>query len=350
MGDLRDPAPAEQEDQKKETPRQGAAQSDPDDPGCLVKDDGVEKCPKAPEAGDDDDAPIEDVRKLMVSAVEGDALKPVIVENLAFAQGKDTARKDIHAAYEKAFHDSLKKDYDDADKRFKAIAEGLAHSVGGTPSRLETWIKRWLADDGEITKLFEAQRQKAERLLARSGPRECELRKAEDKTKLRKQAYEDWKSPGTKIKAIIDGYKDKLPQLSCDIHDGDQDGDQYAIHQFWFVVAPQHLQLRPEPVRKSNAPGLDLICNALTKYPARRRALLSAKERNDGSLFLIDPGALDAHRKTVLESWEAAVRDKVTKQVDYTFRPDDAASLAKDLAKLAADEPPIIKKLLQAKP
>jgi hypothetical protein len=332
--------------QKDQKASQDAPTKDSGDPGCMVKDEVLDKCPKPPADPNDDDAALDpELSKLQVEAAKGDALKPVIAEKLAYAQGKDTVRADIVNAYKKALSDGLQKAYADADDRFKAIAADLDRSPDGATSPLQAWIDRWLAADGKITAVFNTQRQKADRLRARGGPRECELAKATDEAKRSKQAYDDWKSPGQKIKAIVDSYKDKLPKLSCDIHDG----DDYAIYQFWFEVAPLHLGLRKEAVRKSNAPGIDRLCAALGKYPARRRALTSATEREDGSLYLIDSDKLDDHREQVLGAWEDAAVNQVEKQVDYAARPDDAASLAKDLAKLVADEPTTIKSKLQAK-
>jgi hypothetical protein len=328
---------------KSEKASQNTPATDQDDPGCLLKDEDFDKCPEAPtDANDDDPAVDPKLSKLQVEAAKADALKPVIAEKLAYAQGKDTARADIVNAYEKALSDGLQKAYTDADDRFKTIAEDLNGSSDGA-SPLQDWIDKWLAADKEITAVFDTQRQKADRLRARSGPRECELAKATAAAKRSKQAYEDWKSPGQKIKAIVDSYKDKLPKLSCDIHDR----DDYAIYQFWFEIAPLHLGLRKDAVRKSDAPGIDRLCAALAKYPARRRALTSPTEREDGSLYLIDSKELDDHREQVLGAWEAAVVNQVQKQVDYAARPDDAASLAKDLAKLVADEPTTIKNKLQ---
>ena len=311
-----------------------------DGTGCL-KDDGISPCPPLPNPTDDDPVVGDGLLNLQIEIATNEALKPVMAEKLAFQQGQPDERK---AAYDKVLSDGLSDDYKKADEGFRKLAAELIRAADGKPSQLDAWISKWLGNtNAGIAKLFDEQRQVGLRLFARGGPRECAYRQAEQAARQAKLAYENWKAPGAKIKAILDSYKDKLPKLACDLRDDKAD----AIYQFWFDIAPKHLGLRPDAVSKSNAPGIDKICAALAAYPARRRVLASASERNDGGLFLIDPDDLHDRQEKVLGAWEAAVQAEAKAKVNFDLRPDDAATLKARLAKLAADESSAIAKVLK---
>jgi hypothetical protein len=312
-------------------------------PCCLLPSDGEDVCPKAPPATDDDPAPSADIIRLNFQIADGDAQKPITSERLAYEQGAETVRKDIVKAYSKALGDGLFGDYKKADKQFQSIAKDLTRPVDGKSAPLEAWIANWLDKGKPLAVIFEAQRQLAARLETLGGHRECRLRRADESAKAWKAAHEDWKSPGAKIKVIVDGYKDKLAKLACEIHNG----NPYAIYQFWFEIAPRHLGLREQAVSEAIAPGVTLICRALREFPQRRRALASASEREEGGLYLIDPEKLDHHRLTVLDAWRDATTARTTAEVEYTLRPDDAAKLKAALAKQVGEEAANIKKQLE---
>lgn len=313
---------------------------------CPPKYADPEPCPSAPPPADDDKVD-EALRKPSIAVAEAELIKPKIAEDLAFAQGHATVRPEIVAAYTKALSDGLKSDHKAAQEAFKTIAADLVRKDEKGKSPLEKWINTWLGDPKTgIAAQFERERQVEKRLIARSGPRECALRRAEEASARWKQAHENWKAPGAKIKAIVDSYKDQLPKLACEIHRG----DGFAIYLFWFELAPKHLGLCGEAIDDNNAPGVTLLREALAAYPARRTRLSSAFELNQGGLFRIDPDKLDKHREGILDKWGSALKAQAEAEVEFKLRPDDAASLKARLTKLAADEAGAIKKLFEAKP
>lgn len=202
----------------------------------------------------------------------------------------------------------------------------------------------------QVRKILLERKQVTARLMETLGEREKARQEAAEKTKNWEKAFGRWSAPDKEIAALIASYFDRIDQLNADINTGNN-RDQ-AIFSFWFEVAPIHLQLRDETVTPETTPGVALITDALKQFrtdPKKDFDLennyKSGKDRDDGSLYLLDPGPKDPpdpsplakKRRKVLASWQRAAETQAKAEADYATRPDAAADLKPRHDKLKDD-------------
>jgi hypothetical protein len=226
-------------------------------------------------------------------------------------------------------------------------------------SHLWRWIDAFLAPSTtrsqgaerlQVRKILLERKQVAARLMRTMGEREKARQEAADKTRNWEKAFGRWSAPDKEIAALIASYFDRIDQLNADINTGNN-RDQ-AIFSFWFEVAPIHLQLRDKRVTPKNTPGVGLIIEALKQFrtdPDTESDLennyKSGKDRDDGSLYLLDPDPKDppdprplaAKRQEVLVEWRAAAVTQSEAEAAYATRPDAAADLKPRHDKLKDD-------------
>ena len=310
-----------------------------DDPQLLENGVSSDPCP-----GQAEPAPAPGtILDLKFQREKSEALKAIVTERIYLADPATAAeRKAAEEAYRAAAarpDGPLWKKYMRADWTFNEVGEELKESVNGK-TRLQDWIDKYLAPGrNKLIEIFQERKRVEAAIIAGMGPRECRFRRAEERLKAWEKASQDWKAPVSKIEATIDSYAPLLEKLPRLVHEG----DAYAIYRYWFEVAPKHLRLRDSQVLNSNAYGICAMSRALQDFPDRRRWLESGKVLDDGSLFLLDPGAagtwpLEGQRKHVLDKREAAATDYAMRKALFQAEPDTPTPLAKQLADVTARE------------
>jgi hypothetical protein len=259
------------------------------------------------------------------------------------------ARTAIEAAYRKAARKGSDQDSEGelharyrraTDKFIDAAADMLRSRQGrgesNGESHLGRWIKTYLSSGAApVRTMLRERKQVATRLARHLGERERSRDAAADETKRWEKAFGRWSSPDKEIGAQIASYADRIDQLNADINTNNN-RDQ-AIFSFWFEVAPSHLQLQAGRVTDDDAPGVSKIRDALAEFPLLLRNFLGGEERNDGSLYLIDPDELPKKREAILKAWQDAAGMQARAEADYSTRPDAAADLKPRHDKLKDD-------------
>jgi hypothetical protein len=288
---------------------------------------------------------------------------------------KIKARKAVEEAYRTAARRGTKEEaagelwirYQKANDKFESAAADMlrsrpldwkvdkdkeAEDANLRESHLWRWIDTFLDPKAapppgpqklQVRKILRERMQVESRLMETLGEREKTRQKAAETTKNWEKAFGRWSAPDKEIAALIASYFDRIDQLNADINTGNN-RDQ-AIFSFWFEVAPVHLQLRDEEVTPENTPGVKLIRDALKEFPNLANNFKSGKDRDDGSLYLLDPGPKDppdpsrlaAKRRAVLESWQGEAKKQAKAEADYVTRPDAAADLKPRHDKLKDD-------------
>lgn len=279
-----------------------------------------------PTESDDDDKPNDTLRQMALAEQRSAALKPATTaaqELYSLEADKVASRTKLQADYKAAYEAApagLKARHDRAEVKFKRAADDMS-------ARFEDWLKKWLdSDEKGLRRIFKARRQVERRLGERSGPREA-LRDRTGTTAARWQkAFSDWSAPHAGIDKLLSDYEDKIDKLNADINT-DTNAD-LAIYQFWFEVAPKHLQLR---VGDPNAdyPAIAKIEEKLKDFQEFQNFLKPGKERPDGSLYLINPDELPRRRQVIFTNLKRAAEEQAKRETDYKLRPDDGASLKK---------------------
>lgn len=238
-----------------------------------------------------------------------------------------TTRDTAKAAYSAKLAETLTKRYADADRRFMdTAADLLRNDPDQNKPRLQVWVDTWLtATDSKLRKQLQDRSDLAKRLDPLRGKRQ----NARDETTAAaarwKKAFADWSRLQDAVDALLSSYEQPLVGLNETI--GSHPKPDREIFEFWFEVAPLHLQLRKDPVTSENAPGIDIILAGLADFTQYQDALKSGAERQDGSVYLVDPDNLQAERVKVRDGWKQAVEPAAAAQADYALRPDDAAAL-----------------------
>lgn len=282
---------------------------------------------------DDDPKPNDDLIAFKRGAARAKANEPLEPAASALLSNEPDIEK-ARLALEQAYRDaaavnpvgSLRQRYHDTDRLFHDAAEELIKTSGGRRSVLDEWISRNLVGPkAPLRALLGRRRQVEGRLRARWGKREAILHDAKAATEIWAKAWERWTKPVENIKALIDGYAPRIDRL-LDQANTEQTLDK-AIFEFWFDVAPLHLQLRRDKVNSGNAPGVDRLRDALADFPDVAALLEAGGDRNDGSLFLIDPNGFGQKRADILGHWQARAEAEADAALDYALRPDSAADL-----------------------
>jgi hypothetical protein len=231
---------------------------------------------------------------------------------------------------------SLRQRYREKDRAFRGAAQDLLATTGGRRSRLEKWIDRNLLRPGAPLRALLGERQQvANRLRERAGTRELAYSDAQAGTAKAAEAWDDWSKPVETIGKIIDSYGDRIEILKDEAND--RATADRSIFQLWFEVAPKHLQLRRNPVDEQNAPGIDMLRNALSDFPDVAARLDRAEDRGDGSLYLVDPAQLGQKRDEALTRWKDAATAEADAAVAYELGKDSAADLKSRDDKLKGD-------------
>ncbi len=318
--------------------------------------------PPAPSANptDDEAKPNDTLFDLELAEITSAELKPVnaaYVDLISSDTDKAKAREKARSEYADAMKASgeLKKLYEIADNKFVELAKDIEKSPRGVDL-----LKAWCAnlDETDPDKPF----HKIRGLIARQSALEARfateashyrfadvIYKKAEAERIGKN-YAEWLVPTTAIKARIDGYLADIGKINAalDAIDAGEKSD-WPIYQFWFVVAPKHLQLRAKTVNQHNTPGFDLINGALTGDIGRRvKTLLAGSDRNDGSIYLVDPDDYLAKREAILEKWRGALEAYARAVADNKFRPDEPAKLQQRIKDLADGEAAAVKALLGA--
>lgn len=279
------------------------------------------------DSAEDDEAPDPTIAAMRLAEQRSTALKPVSAAALdLYSRDADkvAARAKLTADYKAAYEakpNGIEARYKRADAKFRRAANDMK-------PRVDAWIKKWLnKDDDGLRKIFKARRQIEARLASSSGDRESKRDQATATATRWQKAHADWSAPHARVDAILTGYEDKIDKLNADINT-DNEAD-LAIYEFWFQVAPKHLQLRATPLG-ADYPTAGEIENRLQGFPEFADFLKPGRERADGSIFLIAPGQpLERHRKVIFVNLRRVGEEQAKREADYLLRPDDAASLKK---------------------
>lgn len=339
----------------------------------------AEKARLASEA--DDPEPGTNIVEMKVQRALAEANKPIEVATETIwstDQEKIKARKAVEDAYRAAARRGTPQEtagelwlrYRKADEKFQSAASDMLRSrvehwkidknkeeeASLRESHLWKWIDTFLAPSADpkapppagpeklqVRKILLERKQVEARLAATLGKRERARQEAAQETKNWEKAFARWSAPDKEIAAMIASYFDRIDQLNADINTGNNRAQ--AIFSFWFEVAPVHLQLRDKKVDAMDAPGVQMIRDALKDFPNLANSYESGAVRKDGSLYLLDPGPKDppdpsplaAKRRDVLEEWQGAAERQAAAEAAYATRPDAAADLKPRHDKLKDD-------------
>ena len=305
-----------------------------------------------PPVTDDEAKPDDILFDLELAEITSTELKPVnaaYVDLISPDQDKAKAREKARADYAVAMkaNGELKKLYQIADNKFLELAKDIEKSPRGD-ALLDAWCKKHLVGDKPVHDLIARQCALTERFKMQARAYRfaaviCKKAKAERIGK----NYAEWLNPTNAIKGRIEGYLADIDKINAALDAGEK--PDWPIYQFWFVVAPKHLQLRAKAVNQGNTPGFDLVNGAMTGDIARRaETLLAGADRDDGSIYAVDPDDYLAKRKASLKCWRDAVEAYAHAVAENKFRPDDPAKLQQRTKDLADGEPATVKALLGA--
>lgn len=275
-----------------------------------------------------------------------DASKPIepAVEAIwATDPDKLKARKAIEDNYRKAAlkgkdrdsHGELRARYERGNDKFIEVGTAMLHNREGkvgepevrNESHLAHWINTYMAPGtGAVWQRLRDRQQLGTRLSNRLGEREKKRQVAAVDTEKWEKAFGRWSAPDKEITRLIASYEGLLDPLAADIATGNNRA--LAIFSFWFEVAPIHLQLRDETVTDENAPGVQILQQVLKEeFSDLVVNYIAGKDRQDGSVYLIDPDELPSHRQAILARWQSVAQDQADAEADYVTRPDAAADL-----------------------
>jgi hypothetical protein len=260
--------------------------------------------------------------------------------------GKKKARDAIFENYKKAAEEDggVGHKYIILDNRFREVAADIVKTHAGD-KLLEDWIATNLKKGEPLYDLM----RKGENMNARLDRMAKDYRFARElqaKAKLAHWAkcYADWSTPEKSIATLLDGYAKSLETINAELDGGTN--PLGPIYKFLFHIAAVHLQLRKNQVDSGNMPGFGQIKNALEKKLRLRFAgFLCAREREDGSVFIIDADDLQEHRKWVLTQWEEAAVAYAKAAMMNKYWPDEPAKLAERIKALPAEEAALAQEL-----
>jgi hypothetical protein len=255
---------------------------------------------------------------------------------------------------------NVRQKFDAAMAPFKSALEDLICRDGAS-TRLGDWLDRQIRPDPLPTcepppdplplceplhkplyKLLFTRKQVYCRLADRLGTRESRVVISRQATLRWAAAFKAWSEPGKSIEAMID-MKDTDAIYAGILAPRDAD---YAIYRLLFEVAPRLLSVASEklPTSPCGCPlkeagdAITLLSKDLAKFRESQCKLVVGKEREDGTVFLIDGDELDKHRKCILERWVGAIERQAIAEAAFSLRPDDASSLKLKLDKLIGSE------------
>lgn len=305
-----------------------------------------------PAVADDEAKPNDTLFDLELAEITSAELKPVnaaYVDMMAPDTDKAKAREKARTEFAEAMkaNGELKKLYDIADNKFVELAKDIEKSPRGD-ALLDTWCKNQLASGKPIHGLIARQCALTERFKKQANRyRFADVIYKKAKAERIGKNYAEWLAPVNAIKGRIDGYLANIDKINAVLDAGET--PDWPIYQFWFVVAPKHLQLRSEAVNQDNAPGFDLIDGALTGDVAgRAKQLLAGPHRDDGTIFVLKDPANDYldQRQAALKLWRDAVEAYAHAVAANKFRPDDPVKLQQRIKDLADGEAATVKALL----
>jgi hypothetical protein len=269
-----------------------------------------------------------------LSLALAEAMKPVATatdELHSLDPDKKKAREKVVSDYRKAAAQD-----GELDVRFKAADAAFIRTAEDMAGLFDAWLDRMTdtAADGAVAIAFRERQQVQERLDATRGDRERRRLRWQAETKLWESRFAAWKNPTANLTALMTDPA-KINGLNADINN-DKKRD-LAMFAFWFEVAPKHLQLRGDPLPKKVAEQVAALQAALAPAPDLALGYDLGPDRDDGSLYLIDPDGLEQKRKEVLDAWTKAATAQAEAEAAFKLRPDDAASLGPRWDKLKDD-------------
>lgn len=277
-----------------------------------------DSCPPPPPPPPDPSAIL---REMKLAAVRAALLKPVgaATEDLFSTDpAKQKARAAAQAAYEKAAGKApkgkLRLDHEGAGRSLKALAKAME-------PRLQAWIAEWLAAGKPLHALLDARKKAAEAAKPVGGVRELNRDSKAAETGKWATAHGAWSAPETRIDLK---YISEIPKLYDDVND-----EAYSTYRFWFEIVPKQLQYSGATIAEGDLKGLAAIRDAVKAFPDVAAAFVAGADRQDGSVYLIDPADLLGHRKWIRQKWEDAAKAQAEAEVDYQMDPDDHASRTK---------------------
>jgi hypothetical protein len=300
-------------------------------------------------AADDEAKPDDILFDLELAEITSAELKPVnaayvdlISPDLDKAKTREKARADYAEAMKP--NGDLKKLYDLAENKFLELAKDIEKSPRGD-ALLDAWLKKHMTKGDLVYDLITRQCALAERFKkqAKAYRFAAVIYKKAKADRIGKN-YAEWLAPGNAIKGRIEAYLSEIDKINAALDTGDK--PDWPIYQFWFVIAPKHLQLRAKTVNQGNTPGFDLISAALTgDIAGRAKTLLAGADRSDGSIFAAAPGDYLNKRAAGLKTWRDAVEAYARAVAEDKFRPDEPAKLQQRIKDLADGEAATVKAL-----
>lgn len=241
---------------------------------------------------------------------------------------KTKARDALVADYAKAVADD-----GPIGAKFRNADADFVRAVNEMADQLPDWVERNLAKGGQLRPLLEERSALADRLRQVMGKNEGARVAATAAAKSWADAYAAWSTPTTKIAALLNSYADRINILSGTINTKDQ-ADR-SIFAFWFDVAPKHLQLRTQALPAGVLAAIKLLKDEL--QPDLAASLDLGKDRDDGSLYLVEYQGIEAQREAVLARWRQAAEALANAEADFKLKPDDAATLRQRADKIGGD-------------
>ncbi|HYJ81698.1 MAG TPA: hypothetical protein VEW26_02510 [Allosphingosinicella sp.] len=260
------------------------------------------------------------LREIKRAALRADLLKQVAAatEDLYSTDpARQKARAAAQASYEKAYGTAdkgLHRDHQQAGKSLGVMAAKME-------SDLQTWIDAYLAQGKPIHALLKARADAAAAAKPAGGQRESARDAAAARTRKWAAASAAW---GNAASGIDLKYAGEIPKLYDDVDDL-----AYSTYRFWFEIVPKHLQYSGVSVGENDLKGIGLIRAAVSGLGGLESQFKAGSERNDGGIYLIDPGHLLEHRKEIRQKWEDAATAQVDCELAYQMDPDDFAALRK---------------------
>jgi hypothetical protein len=292
---------------------------------------------------------------LELAEITSTELKPVnaaYVDLISNDPEKAKAREKAKSDYAEAMktNGELEKLYGIANSKFVELAKDIEKSPHDV-ELLKAWCKNLAETDPDkpfykMRDLIARQSALTERFTTQASRyRFADVIYKKAKAERIGKNYAEWLAPANAIKGRIESYLADIVKIDAAL-DSNEDSD-WPIYQFWFVVAPKHLQLRRETVSQTNTPGFNLINDALTDDIAnRKKLLLAGPDRKDGSIYTVKSDDYLAKRKAALERWRKAVEAYARAVAANKFRPDEPAKLQPRIKELAEGEAANVKALL----
>lgn len=270
--------------------------------------------------------PMRDLARKLALAEANKPLEPAV--KAIFSDNPEAAKKrsDLEDAFKKAVGEDgeLKIAFGAAEKAFNRTVRDQDND-----GSLKKWIDDQFKDKGELKKLLTQRKDVGDALAKLTGsPGDNEKARAEARTATEQWAksFADWSDPVSKIKALIGKYAGEIDKLNADINNDVNSAS--AMTAFWFVIAPQHLQLAPD-LENDVKTAVGTVTAKLNAWPDIKDGFKLGKDRDFCCLTMISADALADQRNGVLNEWTKAAEALADAEADFSVDPDDAARAKK---------------------